>query len=140
MALVSCSCYLLAQDKDIEDEIRKLEQMEVQAVLAKDTVTLKKLWDKAYVVNNPANKIVLAKPNPVDRPVLNTPRVDFSREVEHISVRENIVVSMGSETVVPAVDASKPGKPVKRRYTNIWMKIDGAWKLIARHANEICQN
>jgi ketosteroid isomerase-like protein len=27
---------------------------------------------------------------------------------------------------------------VKRRYTNIWMKKDGNWKLVARHANVIC--
>ncbi len=43
-----------------ELEIRKLEQMEVQAVLKKDTITLLKLWDKEYVVNAPDNKINFA--------------------------------------------------------------------------------
>ena len=62
--------YLCAQNQDIETEIRSLEQTEVKAILDKDTVTLKKLWDKDYIVNNPENKIIQAKPNPVDRPVL----------------------------------------------------------------------
>lgn len=129
---------LCAQNPDIENDIRSLEQTEVQAVLNKDTATLKKLWDKEYVVNNPENRIVLAKPNPVDRPVLQTERVSFKREVEHILINGDIAISMGNETVIPTGGASNSGQIVKRRYTNIWMKKDGLWKLVARHANKIC--
>jgi hypothetical protein len=113
--------------------------MEVQAVLAKDTVTLERLWDKKYVVNNPDNRIVVAGSNPVDRPVLQKPRTAFTREVEHITVRGDVVISMGGETVVPGGDLPKAGKTVRRRYTNIWTRVDGSWKLIARHANEVCE-
>jgi ketosteroid isomerase-like protein len=133
------ACFLSAQSQDIEKEIRRLEETEVKAVLAKDTNTLKKLWGKDYVVNNPANKIVLANANPVDRPVLNRPRTSFTREVEHVTINGNIAISMGNETVVPAGDEPQAAQTVKRRYTNIWMKIDGSWKLVARHANQICQ-
>jgi len=137
--LAFCACYLYAQNKNIEEEIKKLEQMEVRAVLAKDTVALKKIWDKNFVVNSPANKVVLAKTNSVDRPVLKEQRTSFTREVEFITVRGDIVFSMGNETVVPTGDIPKSGQTVKRRYTNIWMKVDGEWKLVAPHANEICQ-
>lgn len=130
---------LFAQDKAIETEIRSLEQTEAQAILSKDTITLKKLWDKDYIVNNPENKIVLAKPNPVDRPVLQQQRTSFTREVEKILINGDIVISMGKEIVVSMTDPSKPGQTVERRYTNIWMKKDGSWKLVARHANKICQ-
>lgn len=130
--LIFCACCLYAQNT--EEEIRKLEQIEVQAILAKDTVVLKKLWDKDYIVHNPANKIVLANANPVNRPVLQNERTSFTRTVEKITIRGDIVFSMGSETVAPA-----GGQTVKRRYTNIWMKVDDTWKLVARHANEICQ-
>ncbi len=129
---------LCAQDLNIENEIRSLEQTEVQAVLNKDTATLKKLWDRDYIVNNPENKIVLAKPNPVDRPVLQNQRVSFTREVEKILINGDVAISMGNETVIPAGDAANAGQTVKRRYTNIWMKKDGQWKLVARHANKIC--
>ncbi len=129
---------LCAQDLNIENEIRSLEQTEVQAVLNKDTATLKKLWDKDYIVNNPENRIVLAKANPVDRPVLQNQRVSFTREVEKILINGDIAISMGNETVIPAGDVPNSEQIVKRRYTNIWMKKDGLWKLVARHANKLC--
>jgi hypothetical protein len=128
-----CALSLFAQS--IEAEIRKLEQQEVQAVLQKDTVMLLNLWDKDYVVNAPDNKINFAGKTTLDRPVLTRSRVSFTREVEHVIVRGNTVFSMGSETLAVA-----EGQPVvKRRYTNIWMKQNEAWKLMARHANMICQ-
>jgi ketosteroid isomerase-like protein len=121
--------------QNIEAEIKKLEQQEVLAVLQKDTVMLLKLWDKDYVVNAPDNRINFAGKTTLDRPVLTRSRVSFTREVEHVIVRGNTVFSMGSETLAVA-----EGQPlVKRRYTNIWMKQNDAWKLMARHANVICQ-
>lgn len=130
--------HLFAQGKEIESEIRKLEQMEVDAVLKKDTVTLLKLWDKDYTVNAPDNKINFAGVTTLDRPVLKRARTSFTREVEHIIIRGNTVITMGSETVVPAENQPHSQQPVKRRYTNTWMKQNGSWKLIARHANVIC--
>ncbi len=137
--LIFCISYLFAQHSAIETEIRNLEQNEVQAILTKDTTVLKTLWDIDYIVNNPENKIVLAKPNPVDRPVLQNQRTSFTREVEKIIINGDVAISMGSETVVSIADASKSAQTVQRRYTNIWMKKNGSWKLIARHANKICQ-
>jgi ketosteroid isomerase-like protein len=128
-------CVLPLFAQNIEEEIRKLEQEEVLAVLQKDTVMLLKLWDKDYVVNAPDNKINFAGKTTLDRPVLTRSRVSFTREVEHVIVRGNTVFSMGSETL-----AVTQGQPVvKRRYTNIWMKQNDVWKLMARHANVICQ-
>lgn len=130
---------IYAQDQNIETEIRRLEQTEVQAILNKDTGTLKKLWDKDYIVNNPENKIVFGKARPADRPVMQKSRSSFTRDVEKILTNGDITISMGSETVVLTGDVPKSGETIKRRYTNIWMKKDGLWKLVARHANEICR-
>lgn len=138
LSCLVCVCHVFAQEQDTESEIRKLEQMEVQAVLNKDTVTLLKLWDKDYFVNAPDNKINFAGKTTLDRPVLRSSRSSFSRDVEQIVIRGNTVFSMGSETVVPTANQPDSQQPVKRRYTNIWMKQDGSWKLVARHANVIC--
>lgn len=124
-----------AQQQDTEAEIRNLEQQEVQAVLQKDTVMLLKLWAKDYVVNAPDNMVNFAGKTTLDRPVLTRARVAFTREIEHVIIRGDVVFTMGSETVVPG---GKQVQPVKRRYTNIWMKQNGIWKLTARHANVIC--
>ena len=111
----------------------------MQAILNKDTVTLSKLWDKNYIVNSPDNVIVFAGKTAVDRPVLKRPKTTFTREVEQITIRENFAFSMGNETVVPAENQPQSGQIVKRRYTNIWQKQADGWKLVARHANVICQ-
>lgn len=133
-----CVWPVFSQEQETESEIRKLEQMEVQAILKKDTITLLKLWDKDFVVNAPDNKINFAGKTTLDRPVLKRSRISFTRDVEQIVIRGNTVFSMGRETVISAETLSSPPQTVKRRYTNIWMKQDGAWKLVARHANMIC--
>ncbi len=131
--------FSVAQYSEIENEIKKLEQEEVQAVLNKDTITLMKLWDKDYVVHNPENKIVVAQTNPLARPVLQNQRTSFTRTVENIIINDNVAISMGRETVVSFNEASKSDQITERRYTNIWMKKGNIWRLAARHANKICQ-
>ena len=84
----------------VETDIRRFEQIEAKAFLERDVATLSKLWDGNYVVNNPDNKIV-AGVSPEKRPGLQKPRTSFTREVEHVTVRENLVISMGRETIVP---------------------------------------
>lgn len=125
---------VFAQNEAIEAEIRKLEEMEVKAVLAKDSATLLKLWDAAYVVNAPDNTINFAGKTTLDRPVMRATRSSFTRNVEEVIIRESVVITMGSEIVTPAADQ----QTIKRRYTNVWMKTGNTWKLIARHANIIC--
>jgi hypothetical protein len=45
---------------------------------------------------------------------------------------------MGKETVVPKGKSPEAGKTIYRRYANTWMKRDGQWRLVARHASVIC--
>ena len=130
-----------AADKT-ETLIRKLEQDAVTAILNADTNTLKKLWAPEFLVNNPRNDIS------VDRDaVLRTQRAgminysSFERIIEQIQFQKNIVITMGHETFVSRNDipGAKAGQSYKRRFTNIWMKKNGEWQQIARHASIICQ-
>jgi hypothetical protein len=139
VCLCFCGHHLFAQQSIVEAEIRANEQREVQAILARDTIVLKQLWDKDFIVHNPESKIVLAKPNSVDRPVLQNQRTSFTRVVEKIMINGDVVISMGRETVVSTNETSASEQTVERRYTNIWMKKGGSWKLVARHANRICK-
>jgi len=45
---------------------------------------------------------------------------------------------MGSEEVVFTGNVSEAGQTIKRRFTNIWVKQNGVWKLTFRHANNLC--
>lgn len=125
--------YLNAQDNDAEAEIRRLEQLEVQAILQKDSVTLLKLWDANYTVNAPDNAINHAGKTTLDRPVLKRARSLFTRDIEHVAIKGSFAFTMGSETVTPTGN-----EQVKRRFTNIWEKQPTGWKLVGRHANVIC--
>ena len=138
LAAVLYAPTLLAQAPATEAEIRRLEQVEVRAVLAKDSATLRTLWDKELVVNNPDNLVVTAKADPVDRPVMQKARTAFTRTVEKVTFRGDFAISMGSETLVPGGDQARAEQTVVRRYTNIWMRQSDGWKLVARHANVVC--
>src|SRR5688500_9664516 len=131
---------LFAQEPSAEADIRKLEEQERQAVLKKDTAALRKIWDRHYIVNAPNNQIALSGADAVSRPVITQMSYEsFTREIEQILVRGDVVFSMGSEVVVPGEGAPNAGKEIKRRYTNIWMKQSGVWTLVARHASTMCE-
>ena len=140
LTLICYTCHLSAQDNAVETEIRRLEQLEVQAVLQKDSAMLLKLWDAKFTVNAPNNTINFGGKTTLDRPVLRQPRASFTREVEYVTIKEMFAFSMGSETVITNDSQNKPGQPIKRRFTNIWEKQPAGWKLVGRHANVICSS
>jgi ketosteroid isomerase-like protein len=123
------------QKAAVEQEVRRLDLAHADAVLRGDLAALDKLWTKDFKVNNPFNEIDKA-----DR--IRNGAVTYSsflREPESVLVHGDTVIVMGRETVVPKGNSPDAGKTINRRYTNIWMKRDGQWRLVARHASVICQ-
>jgi hypothetical protein len=129
---------LCAQESAAEREVRQLEITEHQAMLKRDVAALKNIWAADFMVNTPVNRISLSSQELFDligAGVFNY--TSFTRDIEKVMVKDHLVITMGSETVVPVGKNDKAGKTIKRRYTNIWIKDKGTWKLTARHANEI---
>jgi ketosteroid isomerase-like protein len=125
------------QDDDLEREIRKLEQAQVDAGLRGDVAAMKKNWAEDYVVNNPFYEAVDASKGPIAAGTLRYS--SFVREVERVLLRGDTVIVMGREVVVPKGDSPDAGKTINRRFTNIWMKRGGRWLLTARHASIVCR-
>jgi len=129
------------QNSALEQEIRKLDMAEADAVLRSDLPALEKLWAEDFIVNNPGNEISKGR-----KEVVRLVRAgiikysSFVREAESVLLRGNTVIVMGLETVKPIGNAPGAGQTLRRRYTNIWMKRNGRWLLTARHANVICQS
>jgi len=124
------------QKAAVEQEVRRLDLAHADAVLRGDLAAMDKLWTKDFKVNNPFNEVDKA-----DR--IRTGAVTYSsfvREPEAVLVHGDTVIVMGRETVVPKGDSPDAGKTINRRYTNIWMKREGRWRLVARHASVICRN
>ena len=132
-----------AQDNSkTETEIRTLEQAGETAVLKGDTNTLKQIWAPEFLVNTPRNEATGTRDSVLmfqKAGMLNYS--SFEKHIERIQFQENIVITMGHEIIVSKNDTPtvKAGQIIKRRFTNIWMKKNGKWQLIARQASIICQ-
>jgi hypothetical protein len=118
---------------DWEQEIRTLEEQGRVAFLAGDIATLDRLMDDRLLVNSPLN-IVNDKAKVLD--LLDKGLIRHTRddvEIEHIARYGDVVVVMGRDTV----DGPPSNTVTHRRFTNIWQLQDGAWQMIARHAQVI---
>ena len=113
-----------------ESDVRALEEAGRVAFLAADTATLDAMWDEDLLVNSPLN-IINDKARVLE--LLKSGRIRHTFDdvvIERVSRYDNVVVVMGRDTV----DGPPHGAVMERRFTNIWQLQDGAWKMIARHA------
>lgn len=120
-----------------ENEIRVLEKQEVQAILAKDTATLRKLWSADLMTNSSSNRVNIGRQiDFVKNGVMDYS--NYNRTIEQVRTEGNIVITMGNEMVIPA-SATDPTKSITRRVTSVWMNQQGSWRLIARQTSELCK-
>ena len=135
------SAQSVKQNEALEQQIRKLDLAEADAIQRGDFAALNKLLAEDFTVNSPRNEIVKGREGVfalIRSGVVNY--ASFVREPEAVLVYGNTVVVMGHESIKPAGNAPGAGQTVRRRYTNIWVKRNGKWLLSARHASVICQN
>lgn len=126
----------------VEIEIRKLEAGQVEYLMNGKTAEMKKNWHPNFTVNNPFNVVQDGATGPIQTGILTYSK--FERNIEKVLLHDSIVVVMGNELIVPKTapkgSSHDTNQPIKRRFTNVWMRKDGRWLMIARHANEICSN
>lgn len=126
-----------AQQHTSDDlRIRELEKTWTAFLDKNDTAALKNIWTEEYVVNNANGRISTRKQ------ILNIlkgghvfSKVD--RNIERITFNGDIAVVMGAETEFQNAAGGKSAKQLKRRFTNIWIKKDSDWKLVARQATPV---
>lgn len=122
----------------LEAQIRRLDRAEAEGLLGRDIAALEKLWAPDFTVNTPRNTVTRGRDQVVA--LVRNGSIDYSsfvREIEAIVLHEHAVVVMGSETVTPVNRAPLAGQTVRRRFTHVWMQRNGAWRLTARHANDV---
>jgi uncharacterized protein (TIGR02246 family) len=122
-----------------EEEVRRLNAEEVDAFLHKNPKAMARLWSDDLVVTNPLNKFV------DKRQVLGMVESGFlvitsyDRRIEYVRVYGDAVIVAGSETVLWGGKMPNAGKTEHLRFTGIWMKQNGRWQQVARHANIVPQ-
>jgi ketosteroid isomerase-like protein len=132
------ACMGAPAQRDIPDEeaVRSLDDQEHVAILKQDQPALERLFSDQVVVNAPSNQVAIGK-RAVLALIQAAPRSSFEHNVEFIRVDGDIAIIMGAETLQPIGDAPRAGQTVQRRFTNIWRKEAGTWRLLARHSNVI---
>jgi ketosteroid isomerase-like protein len=128
-----------SDDMLAEQQVRRASDEEVQAFLHNDPKAMARLWSDDFVVTNPFNKFVKKQD------VLGMVQSGFlvitpyERRIEYARVYGNTVILAGSETVTWGGKVPNAGKTQELRFTAIWMKQQGRWQEIARHANIVPQ-
>ena len=122
-----------------EEAVRKANAEEVAAFVNNDPKEMARLWSDDFVVTNPLNKFVKKEQ------VLGMVKSGFlvitsyDRQIEYVRAYGDMVIVAGSETVAWGGKMPNAGKTEHLRFTGIWMKQDGRWQEVARHANIVPQ-
>jgi hypothetical protein len=113
--------------------IRGLERQQVQAAIARDQPALERLFAPDFKLVNPAGAIAT-------RAELLTllvggaaPYASAQYHTDELRTYDDVVVSMGTESVVP-LQGIQAGQTVRRRITHVWQRRQGRWQLVLRHA------
>jgi uncharacterized protein (TIGR02246 family) len=124
-----------SDEKLAEEQVRKLSQEEVEAFLHNDPSAMARLWSDDFVVTNPLNKFVNKQQvlGMVTSGVLVM--ASFQRTIEYVRVYGETVIVAGSEAVVWGGKMPNAGRAERLRFTAVWMKQQGRWQEVARHAN-----
>jgi len=117
------------------EEVRRLSSEEVEAFIQKDLKTMARLWSDDFVVTDPANTF-LNKQQLLGM-VESGPLVitSYDRHVDYLRTYGDMVIVAGHETIIWVGMFPHAGKTEHLRFTGMWMKQDGRWREIARHAS-----
>jgi hypothetical protein len=126
--------------KNDEALIRKLEEKEREAILKSDTSALSELMSMKIIVQNPESVIVGFQQimERIRKGKINY--ASFERRIDSVSFVNGMAVVMGLEILMPQAVSQNAGKTVNRRFTNIWTRENGTWKLTVRQATIISIN
>jgi len=107
-----------------------------RAIGIRDFAALETLWAPEMVVNSPGNNILTRaqvfqsiRDDKLAYSSVKTASDDFF-------VSKDVAVEMGHEDIVMS-NGPMAGKPLIRRYTNIWQKRRATWVQIARQATYV---
>jgi hypothetical protein len=135
-SIISCKNEIVDKSSATQ-ELRQVEQLQVQGILEKDSTIIRKILANDLIVNAPSNTVVDLN---MAMEALKLGYIDYTsyeQKIDEIKIIENIGIVMGLETVMPTGLTGNTGTIEKRRFTDIWMYKNNEWKMIARQATNI---
>lgn len=138
VVILACIINIAYAQDPREAEVRRLDKLEVEAVMAGDSAMLfNKLWSSNMVVNTPANVVGTVEGTKALLRSGGLSYASFERNIEKITFNDNLAIVMGAEIIKPRGTQPNAGKTVTRRFTNVWLYKNNSWSVIARQATII---
>jgi uncharacterized protein (TIGR02246 family) len=115
----------------VEQAIRQLDKERIQAQISADAVALDRIYADDFIGVGPSGT-VRTKPQVIsDFTSGNLKFQSITTDEVQIRIYENTAVETGLSTMV----GQDKGKAVPRdtRFTRVWIKQQGQWRLVANH-------
>lgn len=124
-----------------EASLRAVDARQRQVVLAGDVGAMRALAHPNLRINAPDNRVLTGAQLLAAMGSGEIAAERFERVPEVVTLSGSIGVVMGHETFVPVATSALGrlygARELRRRYTNVYLREAGAWRLLARHANVI---
>jgi ketosteroid isomerase-like protein len=107
-----------------------------RAIGMHDFATLEKLWAPEMLVNSPGN-IILTRAQVFQS--IRDDKLAYSSAktaTDAFSVSSDVAIEMGHENIVMS-NGPMAGRPLIRRYTDVWQKHTDSWVQVARQATYV---
>lgn len=108
-----------------------------RAAISGDRAAFAALLADDLAVNNPQNGVSVRGATQQRSSAGQISYRSYDRVIEYAGLRGDMVILMGEEMVMPRPLDRTPARPVHRRFTDLWRRDAGAWKLTARQATVI---
>lgn len=126
------------------DEIAVLaaDALQRDAVASGDAARISAQFHPSFLVNAPNNR-VMTRDEVARMAASGEIRNDnWIRVPERVSVTGDVAVVMGRESLVTAAGSEQAqafgaGRSLERRFTNVYLRSQGEWRLLARHAHVV---
>jgi len=120
-------------EHDWRTEVADLEERARAAFLAADLDALRVLFAENYIVNSPLQRVLNRKEMLGALGAGRIRHLAYDITIETMERSGDVVVVMGRDRVTDPPD----GTVSLRRYTDVWRRVDGSWRGIARHAHVV---
>lgn len=128
-----------APSEDVRATLIALDARQKELVTRADAAGLEALSSVGLTLNAPTNRVMQREEFLAGLRSGQVGPQAFERTVENVSVSGPVGVVMGSEVFTPKAGtelaATFGERPLKRRYTNVYVLEAGEWKWFARHVN-----
>ena len=121
------------QDPEVKRQIGMASAAVGRAVESHDFAALEKLWSPRFIVNSPANRVLVREEVFAAIRQGKLKYTDLKTTVERMEVFGEVATVMGQESYRPDFGPEK-GVLLTRRFTNVWQKTGEGWVMIVRQA------